>query len=254
MNANRHITMKQFIADLHNHTVLSPCGDVYMSPAEIVRRAKEKSINILGITDHNTTKHCKLVKKIADQHNLFILCGAEVTTKEEIHCLTFFENFDMLNDFQHLLEETITRIPFDPKDFGEQVVVDENEDIIEMPDYLLIAATNLSIEQLSKEVSHRGGIFIPAHITRPHNSIISQLGLIPEDLRYDALELDKNTSVRDFLSKHPNLKNITFTKSSDAHFPEQVGKYTSTFHMPNISFEEIQMALNKKNGRHVSLT
>ncbi|MQK95701.1 histidinol-phosphatase, partial [Escherichia coli] len=36
--------MKDFRADLHIHTVLSPCADVEMSPSNIVRVALEKGL------------------------------------------------------------------------------------------------------------------------------------------------------------------------------------------------------------------
>ena len=83
--------MKKYRADLHIHTVLSPCGDLEMSPVNIVQKAKERSLNILGISDHNSTLHAPLIKKLAAKEGILVLMGAEVTTKEEVHCLCFFE-------------------------------------------------------------------------------------------------------------------------------------------------------------------
>ena len=45
--------MNRFRADLHNHTLLSPCGDIEMTPAHIVEAALTKGYDIIGITDHN---------------------------------------------------------------------------------------------------------------------------------------------------------------------------------------------------------
>lgn len=47
--------MKQYLADLHIHTCLSPCGSLEMSPSEIVRRSLAKGLDAIAITDHNTT-------------------------------------------------------------------------------------------------------------------------------------------------------------------------------------------------------
>ena len=91
--------MNSFRADLHIHTLLSPCGDLDMSPDEIVRIAKEKQLSIIGITDHNTTKHVPLAKFYAQQQGIFVLGGAEVTTKEEAHCLAFFEKDETIRLF-----------------------------------------------------------------------------------------------------------------------------------------------------------
>jgi predicted metal-dependent phosphoesterase TrpH len=77
--------MKIFRADLHIHTVLSPCGDLGMSPANIISEAVQKGIDIIGITDHNTTRHCKLISRLAAEKGIFVMQGAEVTTKEEVH-------------------------------------------------------------------------------------------------------------------------------------------------------------------------
>ena len=48
--------MNRFRADLHNHTLLSPCGDIEMTPAFIVSAALRKGYDIIGITDHNTSR------------------------------------------------------------------------------------------------------------------------------------------------------------------------------------------------------
>ncbi len=245
--------VKPYIADLHIHTVLSPCGDVYMSPSKIVEQARQKGVVILGITDHNSTKNCQAVSNIAKKNGIFTLCGAEVTTREEVHCLTFFEDFDVLKDFQELLDKHIYRIAHDSDKFGEQVVVNEEELITEEVDHLLINATDLSIEQLAMEVYARKGIFIPAHINRPYNSLLSQLGIVPDDLPYDALEIHRNTDLDELLKLHPYLKEKTFIKSSDAHFPAQTGNCTSTFFLHKCSFHEIKLALHKKKGRYVLL-
>jgi predicted metal-dependent phosphoesterase TrpH len=118
--------MRDFRADLHIHTVLSPCGDLRMSPANIISEAVKKGIDIIGITDHNTTKHCGLISRLAAQHGIFTMTGAEVTTKEEVHCLAFFENSDTLEIFQNYLDDNLPEIMNVPEIFGDQVEVDED--------------------------------------------------------------------------------------------------------------------------------
>jgi len=110
--------MKYFRADLHIHTVLSPCGDLEMSPGNIVSEAALRGIDIIGITDHNTTRHCDLVKRLAAEKRIFVMQGAEVTTKEEVHCLAFFENTDALNKFQEYLDSNLPEILNDPSKCG----------------------------------------------------------------------------------------------------------------------------------------
>ncbi len=243
--------MQRFRADLHVHTVLSPCGDLEMSPVNIVELAIQRKIDILGITDHNSTKHCALIKKLAAKKDIFVLCGAEVTTKEEIHCLTFFENLDTLTVFEEYLDQHITKVKNKPNLFGYQVVVDQDEKILEEVDHLLINATDQSIDQVEEKVHNLGGLFIPAHIDRPAYSLFSQLGFVPPDLKADALEVSKMYTISDFVKSHPELKGYTFIQSSDAHLPEQLGTRTTTFEIETRSFKEIKMALKGENGRRV---
>lgn len=243
--------MQQFRADLHVHTVLSPCGDLDMSPVNIVELAIQRKIDILGITDHNSTKHCALIKKLAEEKGIFVLCGAEVTTKEEIHCLTFFENLDTLTVFEEYLDQHITKVKNKPNLFGYQVVVDEDDKILEEVDHLLINAIDQSIDQVEEKVHGLGGLFIPAHIDRPAYSLFSQLGFVPPDLKADALEVSKMHTISGFVESHPELKGYTFIQSSDAHLPEQLGTQTTTFEIATRSFKEIKMALKGENGRRV---
>ncbi|MBI9053769.1 MAG: PHP domain-containing protein [Bacteroidales bacterium] len=243
--------MNTYKVDLHTHTVLSPCGDLEMSPASIVKRAKEKKIDILGITDHNSTKNCKALNDIAKDNDLLILKGAEVTTKEEVHCLAFFENDDELFDFQNYLEEHLPEIENDVNKFGYQVVVDKDENILEQIDWLLISALDVDINQIEHKVHELNGLFIPAHIDKARYSLLSQLGFVPSDLKIDALEISKFVKKDEFVKQNNYLADYCFIQSSDAHFLENIGDTDTYFQMENKSFSEIRKALKGENGRKV---
>lgn len=245
--------MRTFRVDLHTHTVLSPCGDLEMSPVNIVEKAKERAIDILGISDHNSTLHAALIKKMAAKLGMVVMMGAEVTTKEEVHCLCFFETEEKLAVFQMYLDEHLPHIANDSDKFGYQVVVNEEEEIISEVEWLLISGINQSIDQLEKKVHELDGLFIPAHINKMQNSIISQLGFVPFDLNVDALEITRHISKESFLEKNAYLKDKTFIKSSDAHSIDLVGEVYTKFQMMEASFNEVKMALRNEEGRFVDL-
>jgi len=245
--------MNKYRADLHIHTVLSPCGGLEMSPVNIIKTAKEQNLDIIGITDHNTTKHCKLISKLGEPEGIFILMGAEVTTREEVHCLTFFENDDQLQDFQAYLEKHLPPVVNDTGKFGYQVVVDANEQILEEIDFLLISALDQSIEQVEYKVHSLGGIFIPAHIDRPSYSIISQLGFIPTDLAIDGIEISATCSLNKVFGYLGNHKDKAIIRNSDAHIEAQIGKSITTFEMAYPSFNEIKLALQGIGDRKVRI-
>lgn len=243
--------MKVFNADLHIHTVLSPCGSLEMSPKTIVQTALARKIDIIGITDHNSTRQCRVVLSEAKKAGLTVFCGAEVTTKEEVHCLAFFENFEKLDEFQHFLDTNLPDIKNDVDLFGYQVVVNENEEIVYEEERLLISAIKQSIDQVEQEVHRLEGIFIPAHVNRAKFSLISQLGFIPPDLKFDALELSKHIDTAAFLKTYPYLKKATIIRNSDAHQPEDIGIIFSKLFMESADFNEFRMAISKTGGREV---
>lgn len=245
--------MIAYKADLHIHTVISPCGDLEMSPCNIVAKAKEKGLSIIGIADHNCTKHGPLISSLAAKEDIYVLMGAEVTTKEEAHCLCFFPNGEVLSIFQSFLDEKLPPLPLDTKHFGFQVVVNEQEEIVEELPYLLITAIDASIEQVEQKVHELDGLFIPAHINKNKFSVISQLGFIPFDLNYDALEISPHTTKTKFCLTLPLLEQKTFIQCSDAHLIDGIGCAYTNFYIENKSFDEIKMALHNQQGRYVEI-
>jgi PHP family Zn ribbon phosphoesterase len=245
--------MRIYRADLHIHTLLSPCGDLSMSPANIISEAEKKGIEIIGISDHNSTRHCKLVSRLAAQKGIFTLTGAEVTTREEIHCLAFFEKTDTLELFQAYLDLHLPDIINDPDIFGDQVEVDESENIVYTEKKLLSNALDVSIEELEAFVHENEGIFIPAHIDRTKNSIYSQLGLFPGDLKADALEVSWRSSREAFAAGKPELNGYSLVTNSDSHFPKDIGRVTTKYLLEKPCFKELKMALNKIDGRMIEI-
>ena len=246
--------MRVFKADLHLHSVLSPCGSLEMSPGTIVSRAKEVGLDIIAVTDHNTTLHCQLTKALAEEVGIAVFLGAEVTTKEEVHCLTFFPTFDSLSQFQSILEKHYpVGVVNDPAIFGFQVVVDRDENILQEIEAPLISSLTMNINELEKVVHELGGLFIPAHINKTKYSVVSQLGFLPPDLAVDGLEISRHTTKANFLNKNAYLKKYTFIQNSDAHLTEGVGEVYTSLQMETPTFDEFSLALRGEGGRQVLL-
>jgi 3',5'-nucleoside bisphosphate phosphatase len=245
--------MKTFRADLHIHTTLSPCGDLDMDPVNIVSEAAKKGLDIIGITDHNSTRHCTLITQLAAKKGIYVMQGAEVTTKEEVHCLVFFEKNEALNKFQEYLDKWLPDIPNVPELFGYQVQVDENGIIVFEETRLLVNAIDKSLAEVESYVHSLNGLFIPAHIDRMKNSIYSQLGFLPDDFKADALEISRRSSLDEFSKVHPEILKFPLVRSSDAHLPETIGMAVTSFLLEELSFKEISLALRGKKGRKADI-
>jgi PHP family Zn ribbon phosphoesterase len=246
--------MRYFRADLHIHTILSPCGDLEMSPANIIKQAKKKGLDIIGIADHNSTRQAELVREMGEENGMLVLMGAEVNTKEEVHCLMFFDSIENLREFQKYLDAHLSNMKNDPVKFGDQVVIDRDENIVYVEDRTLFQSVNQSIEDVEKRCHELNGLFILAHVDRQKNSIYSQLGFIPDDLNIDAIEISKASDPQMFIQKHNELERFTILRSSDAHYLNDIGIKSSDFYIKVKSFEEIRMALKGIEGRKVIIS
>ncbi len=225
-----------------------------MSPVNIVQAALNKGLDIIGIADHNSTRQCEVVKKLGEERGLFVLCGAEVNTKEEVHCLAFFEEKDQLNDFQEYLDQNLPVVKNKPALLGDQVWVDAENNILGEEERLLIVGLLRSIDEVAEKVGSIGGIFVPAHVDRPRNSVTSQLGFMPPDLRVTALEISRVAKLNQVLEEYKWLKKYRLITNSDAHVPEDIGAGYSILLMEDLSFKEVKMALSHQKGRKIVTT
>jgi PHP family Zn ribbon phosphoesterase len=245
--------MNLFRADLHIHSVLSPCGDLEMSPGNIVKRAARKGLDLIAITDHNHTGHARLTRKLGEAAGLWVVYGVELTTREEVHCLVFFDTDEQLDGFQEEVDSVLPKVVNDTKLFGFQVIVDEKERILSEIEHSLYPGINLDIVQTRKLVHSMGGLFVPAHVDRRLHGLYAQLGFLPEGLEPDAVEISWRTNREAELAVHPELEAFQLIQCSDAHFIEDVGRATCELQMKSRSFEELALAFRGQEGRKVVL-
>lgn len=244
--------MYKFKADLHIHSCLSPCGSLEMSPGEILKKSSEAGLDIIALTDHNSTRNVKTLKKIAPDYGIFVIGGCEVTTREEVHCLAYFGDNDTMDIFQKWLDERLPDIKNNVDYFGYQVAVDENEIITYEEPKLLLSAVDADINELSEKINELNGICVPAHVNKSKYSVISQLGFIPPNSSFHAIEFAPNTCLSTY-NRHENagLADHCIIKNSDAHYPDQIGKVNCTYFLESRNFNELKLAFRKENGRKV---
>ncbi|MFH1006143.1 MAG: PHP domain-containing protein [Candidatus Latescibacterota bacterium] len=235
-----------FRVDLHIHTGLSPCADAGMVPTAIIEKAKEQKLDGIGICDHNSAENVVAVRKAGARAGVQVLGGMEITSREEVHVMGFFQEHAALFDMQEIVYENLPG-KNDQSVFGEQIVVDEHDRIVGASDRLLIGATDLSVDQIVASIHRLGGVAIASHIDRESFGIIGQLGFVPPELPLDALELSsrcRSSEAVDYWKY--GLPLVTF---SDAHYPSDMGGACTTFVLDTPSVAEVVRTLRGRRGR-----
>lgn len=236
--------MALFSCDLHIHSTLSPCGSLEMSPANIVRIAKEVGLNIIAITDHNMVENCLYAHEIGKKNGIYVLFGMELQTLEEIHLLAIFDTYNLAFTFQEKIYGLLPDVQNDAEYFGDQVVVNEHDEIVRFEEKLLLNSAQITVTDAALWIKNHGGLCIPSHIDSQTFSVISQLGYIPEDLPCDALEV-RNKDHIDELLPLIMCKDIPFVSFSDAHYLSDIGKRKITISIEEPSCKQISAALKQ---------
>lgn len=243
--------LRCFQADLHIHTCLSPCADLTMSPKRIVEKAKEMSLEIIGICDHNSAENVQAAKNVGNKIGLTVLAGMEVTSTEEAHLIALFDKIEQVLELQKTVYEHLPPDENREEVFGEQIIANEHDEIEGHNKRLLIGATTLTLKGLVNKIHKLEGLAIASHIDRETYSIIGQLGFIPEDLEIDALEISPNTERSNAVRAFPEIKKYPLVSASDAHFLDDIGKVTTSFLLDKPTVDEIRKALENRDGRKI---
>jgi len=240
--------VKTFRAELHIHTVLSPCAEIEMLPPLIVMECLDRGISLIAITDHNATANISAVQQAAQGTDLTVLPGMEVQTREEVHSLCLFNTLEQALAWQEIVDQHLPNIPNRPDYFGDQLIVDLNGDFIGKEERLLLNSVNLSLSEAFQKVTELGGLFIPAHINRTANGLIPILGLPPVDIPIEVMEISRHLKPAEAVKIYPFLKDYTLIQSGDAHRLEEIlGLNLFTIESPTT--EEILLALRGEQNR-----
>ncbi len=224
----------RFKGDFHIHTCLSPCADITMVPNAVARELERTGVEWVAITDHNSCGNVKVFDKVLGNHGIKVIAGAEIQTVEEVHVLAYFETIDIAEEFSEDVSKHLPGGENDPEEFGYQLYVDENDEFTGMEDSLLAASTDLTLEALWKIVKGYGGLFVYSHVDRAFG-IVKQLGFIPEEPRFDAVEVLGGAKV-----------DCAVLKSSDAHFLSQFNGPKVEIESKSRTFEGFRRALAAK--------
>ena len=211
--------MKRYYYDLHTHSCLSPCADDDNTPNNIAGMARLSELDIVALTDHNTCKNCPAFFEACERYSITAVAGMELTTAEDIHVVCLFEHLSDALRFDAYVEGRRFKIKNREDIFGKQLIMSSCDEVIGTEEFLLSAATDITLGELPSLVKDHGGICYPAHIDRDSNGIINILGTIPESPAFDFYELRDGGNRQGYSEKY-SIPEDRLLVDSDAHFLE----------------------------------
>lgn len=245
--------MKCFAADLHVHTSLSPCAAREMTPPGIVAAARERQLAMLAICDHNSAGNVAAVQEAARGMPV-VIAGIEITTTEEVHVVGLFPDLASASSVSDEVGATLPEAPRQQRHAtggeDEQLLLDAYGRVCGREKRLLVAASQLALGETVRLIHSYGGLAIAAHANRPTFSVISQLGMFPGDVQFDAVELfvpaGRRTPGAVALRGLPDVPVLV---TSDSHSLSEIGRVVSRLEMRAATFNELQLALRGCDGR-----
>ncbi len=224
--------------DLHIHSCLSPCGDSEMTSWNICAMAKIKGLQAIAVTDHNSAKNLPAADAAAKAHGLVLLPGMEITTREEVHLLAYFFTVEQALAMGEFLYDHLPGIQNNPCLFGEQQILNKRDEVTGVECRLLISATDLTLHQAAHEIKRFGGWAVPAHINRGANGLLANLGFLPDDVCFPALEVSPQLPVSKDI-----LRGKIVLRASDAHRLEDISEAVYGLEVAEASPSGIMKAL-----------
>ena len=213
--------MTRYRYDFHVHSCLSPCGDADNTPNNIAGMAYLNGINIMALTDHNTSRNCPAFFAAARRYGVIPVAGMELTTSEDIHAVCLFERLEDALAFNDEVDTMRVRIKNREDIFGEQLLLDENDNVVGREEDLLINATTIALDEAPILAAKYGGICYPAHIDKQANGAIEILGDFPHYAGFRIAEMHDREKIQTYVETY-GLQGMRIMVSSDAHYLHQL--------------------------------
>ena len=231
--------MARYYYDLHLHSCLSPCGDMDMTPNNLVNMAKLLGLDVIALTDHNTSLNCEAAMKVGEEVGLLVIPGMELTTAEDIHAVCLFPTLEQALDFSRYVDENRFKVPNKAEIYGRQVIMNENDEEIGEIEHLLLPASFIGMYDAYRKVREFGGICYPAHIDRDSLSILSVLGEIDPYCGFRTAELADISKLPELRKQHPILDHMNIITCSDAHYLENMRDAANSLELPELTREAV---------------
>lgn len=238
-------------ADLHIHTALSPCAELEMLPDLIVMKAAAEGLDLIAICDHNSAENTAACIEAARGTPVRVLAGIECESREGVHVLGLFDGAESAGALQGFLWERLPDEPNRPEFFGAQMVVSAQGEFVRYNERLLATGADASVEELIAKIRSLGGLALPAHVDKTYAGLLGVLGLVPEGVRLEGVEVSGRADARDVRERFPQIAKLPFLRASDAHRLSEIGQAHTRVWLEHRTVGELKLALSGLDGRHL---
>lgn len=204
--------------DLHIHTCLSPCGDEEMTPNNVVNMARLIGLDVMAVTDHNTSGNVRAVWEAGRRAGVAVVPGMELETSEEVHVLLLFPDCDAAEACGAYVAAHRMPVKNRVDVYGRQILTDADDNVVGEESDLLVVATDIGVYETVALAARFGGVAVPAHIDKPANGILQMLGAVTDDMGFTAVELSPHAD--DALGREMRRRGYVVIRNSDSHYLE----------------------------------
>ena len=191
--------------DFHMH---STCSDGNLSPAELVRYAKKRKVDIIALTDHNSCDGLYEAISEGKRSGIVVIPAVELSTKykeNRVHILGYFKDDSYNNE---LFKEVLRKIKGD-----------------KIGDWRSIFGSKINFNGYKKKLYVESGIqllrFFGATVVLAHPVLLSRECFFNiENMDFDGIEARyflNNEQDTEFYIKFAKEKGLYYTAGSDFH-------------------------------------
>jgi PHP family Zn ribbon phosphoesterase len=202
------------------------------------------------VCDHNTCDNAEAVAR-AGGGQLAVIAGMEITTAEEVHVLGLFPGLEAARKAMQRVQAGLPAWA-PPRGCTQQRLLDEEGRILGYESHLLAGSSGLALSEAVAMIRALGGLAVASHVDRKSFSVIGQLGFLPPEVRFDALEISAAGAARGRAADF-QAAGLPLLSSSDGHCPEEVGAGCTLLEAEEPSFAELALALRGHGGRRCGI-
>jgi len=221
-----------------------------MFPEFILERAVKLGLDIIAVTDHNSSENAAAMIRAAQGTGIVVWPGMEVQTREEAHLLCLFDRLEQALAWQAAVYAHLPPLHNRPQVFGTQIVLDAEGEVVGANDRLLATSATFSVEEAVQGVRALGGLCIPAHVDRPMYSLLVNLGFVPPGLDIPGVEISHLLGAKEARARFPQLARYGLIADSDAHRLSEMRRRT-TLKLAHRTVAELALALAGEGDRGV---